>query len=266
MLEDVIKELKDQIAAEEKPAPEPEPEKPVEPEPEPEKPAEPEPEPKKEPEEEPDASAYARMRREKAAAEKKAADLEARLAALESKPAEPEPKGEADTVEVPPEIEELVRERRMTRAEREFQDLEMKFKEKVPDYDGVAKEYVSALASAVRIQNPRLNPHEITEKVKETVLLKAANYMRDGFNPIEELYHEAKDLGFKAAEPAAAEKEEKEIKPDMKKVAENRKKSTGMSAATGEATGQITKAAAAELSVAEWAKLPKAEKLRLLSS
>lgn len=281
-LEETIKELKDQLAEEDKKeaAPEPEEEaleeKPEEPKPEekPEEKAEEKPEEKKEaPEPEPDDRGYAKLRREKAAAERKAdeseskrAALEARLAALEAAPLETEePKAPAN-----PEMDDIVRSHRMGKAEQEFKSLESRFRGKTPEYDMVSAEYAMALAQSIRIQNPKLSPTEIGDKTKEAILVKAANYMKDGFDPIEELFHEAKDLGFtgknlrkeepKKEEPA----EEQEIRPDMKKLAANRAKSTGMAAAGGKSTGQMTKQAAADLSAEEWVKLPAAEKRRLM--
>ena len=107
---------------------------------------------------------------------------------------------------------------------------------------------------------------QIAEKTKDTILTKAAHYVRDGFNPIEELYHEAKELGCTGKSYAKEESKEEEIKPDLKKVAENRKRSTGMTSSGGKSEGQMTKLAAAELSVAEWKRLPPSEKARLLAS
>jgi len=58
------------------------------------------------------------------------------------------------------------------------------------------------------------------------------------------------------AKPEAESKEET-IKPDLKKVAENRKRSTGMTAANGRSTGVMTPAAAAELPVTSGQSCPK---------
>lgn len=274
-LDATIKELKEQLAEEDKKE---EIEEVVEEKPEEVKEEEKAEEKKEEPakeevkeevkEEEPDNNAYRRMRREKAAAEKKAqiaeekqTALEQELAALKQPKEEVEDKPSAPS----PEMDEIVRDHRMVRAEREFQSLENKFKASNPEYDGVAGQYASALAQSIKIQNPRMSNNEIAEKTKETILIKAAKYLNDGFDPIEELYHEAKDLGFTGKSAKKEEpKEEEEIKPDMKKVAANRAKSTGMAATSGESKGQITKQAASELSVDEWAKLPQAEKRRLL--
>ncbi len=237
------------------------------------------PEPKPEVKEELDNSGYARLRREAAAAEKKAARLEEELKVEREAKKEQAIDIEEPKQEIAPELQEIVRDHTFKRAEREFQNLEDKFKSSTPDYGAVASEYANALAQSIRIQNPRMGLNEIAEKTKESILLKAAGWMKGGFNPIEELYHEAKDLGFtgeaiknEAKFRKQAEKEletavtpEEEIRPDMKKVKANMARSTGMGASTGKSEGQLTKKAAAELSGEEWMKLPIAERNRLMS-
>lgn len=243
-----------------------------------EKPEEPKEEPKKdEPvEEKQDNAAMAKMRRTAAAAEKRAQDAEARrveaeakLAALHAPTEEVEATPEAP---VNPEIEELIHKQRMSKAESEFETFEEKVKAVDPEYADISKEYSLALAQSIRLQNPRMSAKDIAEKTKLTIMEKAANYMKEGFeNPVLELFHEAKELGFTGAsmkkkeEPVAEIKEEP--KPDMKKLAANRAKSSGMTSTGGKSEGQMTKAyAATELTNDEWMRLPKAEKQRILAS
>jgi hypothetical protein len=208
-----------------------------------------------------DDSGYARLRREAAAAKKKADEESAKRAELEAE-MERLKNPDAEVVEetVNTEIAEVVQEMRLRKAEREFLDLEANFKSKVPDYDAVASDYIAALAQSIKVQNPRYTQAQVAEKTKEAVLVKAAGYLKAGYDPIEEMYHDGKELGFgkKAAEP----KEEKpeEIKPDMKKVAANRARSTGMAASNGRSEPQLTPTAASNLNVAAFTKLSKAEK------
>lgn len=227
-------------------------------------------------EEKPDNAAFARMRREAAAAKKKAEEAEERRIAAETKlaalqnPVEEEAI-EARQPEVSPEIAQLLEDHRYGRAEKEFKNLESKFMASMPDYESVSAEYAMGMAQAIRIQNPRLSAQEIADKTKKEILLKAASFAKEGYDPIEELYHEAKDLGFtgksmKREEPKEEQVKEEEVKPDMKKVAANRQRSTNMSGTHGKSTNMMTKAAAAELTVAEWQALPKDEKRRLLAS
>jgi hypothetical protein len=109
-----------------------------------------------------------------------------------------------------------------------------------------------------------MNNNDVAEKTKEQLLMKAAKFMQDGFDPIEELYHEAKELGFTGKtqqQEAPAKEKEEEIKPDMKKLAANRVKSTGMAAASGgRSQPSVSAKAAGDLSVAEFSRLTRAEK------
>lgn len=292
-LEESIKEMKEQLAEEEKKENEPEAEEVQEEEnqdeSEVEKPEEKQeekvdddkeseteketkPEEKTEPEEKPDASTYQRMRRETAAAKRKTEELEAEVSRLKN--ANTEKLSEevvTPSPSLPPELHEAAEEVRFKKAARQFQGLEAEFKRHTKDYDGVAAEYTLALAQSIKIQNPRMSAEEVAEQTRKSVLIKAANYMTQGYDPIEELYHEAKELGFtgksfEKESPKEPTKEQEEvIKPDMKRVAANRARSSGMAGASGKSTGQLTPAAAADLSVAEFAKLSKAEKASVFS-
>lgn len=222
-----------------------------------------------------DNAGYARLRRETAAAVRRAEEAETKRVAAETRLAElqnpvTEEEGHAPAV-ADPEMDEVRQKLRRDKAMTEFQTLEQKYLSRNPEYADVSKEYGIALAQSIRLQNPRMSQSEIAEKTIEAILVKAGNFMKNGYDPIEEMHHEAKDLGFtgkalKREEPAkeTEDKGEEEIRPDMKKLAANRAKSTGMTGSTGKSEGQLTKAAAADLSVGEWAKLPAAEKRRLL--
>jgi len=90
--------------------------------------------------------------------------------------------------------------------------------------------------------------------------------MQKGLDPIEEMYHEAKELGYSAPPKAVEQEEKKEIKPDLDKIAANRARNAGTAAAKGTGTsGQLTGSTAATLTAKEWAALPKAEKDRILN-
>lgn len=267
-LQDTIKEIKEQLAEEEKventeSAEEivEDPKEEISEEKKEEKEA---PEEKEEVNESPDQLAFQRLRRTAAAAEKRAKELEEEVLALKSKPAQVNETSESPA-ELTPELQEMVQTHRMSQAEKEFQSLEKKFRGSNPEYDAVASAYGNAIAQSFKIQNPRMGNNEIAEKTKETILKKAANYLNQGFDPIEEIFHEAKELGFTAKKEVKADTKEEEIKPDMKKVAANRAKSTGMASSSGKSEGILTKQAAADLSTVEWKKLPNAEKRRLLS-
>jgi len=228
---------------------------------------------KKEEEKEPekpavlDDSAYARMRREARAAEKRALEAETRLAQeLSKKSAEISAEQAAPSAQVPDELLEVVEERQFKRAAIELERIEGEFRRSVPDYDAVANQYANAVAQSIRIQNPRLTPKEIAEKAERTILLKAASFSSQGFNPVEEMYYEAKELGFGAQStpPKSTEEPAPVLRPDMKKGAANRARSSGMAAVGGKSEGQLTQSAADNLTVAEWAKLPVETRERLM--
>jgi hypothetical protein len=262
-LEDTIRELKSQLAESEKPEEEEKPEEVAAPEvkaeeapAEPEKPAE----PVVVKEETLDDAGYARLRREKRAAEKRAEELEAKLAERATAP---------EVVEEPSIHEALlpiIERDREERAFSEFQTLEDRFRASNPNYDDVAAQYASTLATAIKVQNPRLTQNQVVEQVKKEILKKAGTYLNAGFDPIEEMYHDAIELGFKprAKEVAKEEPKEEVVKPDMAQLAKNRARSAGMVDTSGKEEGLLTKQAALSMSVGEYAKLPASERKRLL--
>ncbi len=224
---------------------------------------------KEEPKEEKlDDSGYARLRREKAAAEKLAREKEQELADLRAQlAAKQEPTQEVETPQLPPELQSIIEKERYNQAGREFNAYEEQFRRKAPDYDDVSNAYKQALAQSIKIQNPRISVDELIEKTNEVLLKKAGSYLRAGFDPIEEMYYEAKELGFKAIPKEVAKEEpEKELKPDLAKVAANKARNAGTTGAKGAGErGQLTLAAAAEMPAMEWARLPAAEKKRILA-
>lgn len=211
-----------------------------------------------------DDGAYMKLRREALAEKRRAEQLAKELEELR-KAKEPEQVIEQPTLS--PELESVIQEHRMSRAEREFLMLENKVKQQNPEYNAVAAEYTAAMYQALKLQNPRKSDIELGEMTKTAILLKAAEYARAGYeNPAEEIYHEARELGFTGkSQQKQIEAQEEKLQPDMRKVAENRKRSTGMTGANGKSEGQMTlNHAATSLTAAEWARLPKAEKQRLL--
>jgi hypothetical protein len=251
-------------AVEEEAASEPEEEAPKEEEKAPEQPEE-------KPEAPLDDAGYAKLRREKAAAQKLAEKEAAEKAELQRQLDEllRAPREEMEQPPIAPEIAELLKERTISRAEREFLAFEAEFKATTKDYDAVATEYAQKVMDGIHILNPRMPRAELVERTKLTILEKAGEFALQGFHPIEEMYHLAKEMGctgksFQQAAEQPKEEPKPEPKPDMAKVAANRARSAGMAGGGGESRGQMTKQAAADLSPAEWAKLPADEKKRLL--
>lgn len=265
-LEETKKELEAELALAleaEKEAEKPEPE--IKDEPKEEVKEEPKEEPKPEPKEEKaeEDIGPARLRRQAAAAEKKAAELEAKLRELEEK-FEARTEEPSEETPLPPALREIIEDHTITRAERELQSFEARARANNPEYDAVANAYTSKVFDSIMTLNPDKSPEQVFEMTKRQILQTASAYLNQGFaNPAEEMFHRAKEMGIKAPvkeEPAAKE----ELKPDMAKVAANRARSAGMAAASGESKGQMTKQAAADLTAAEWMKLPAEERRRLM--
>lgn len=228
-----------------------------------EKPTEPEKEEVKE--EKQDDAAFARLRRDAAANKRRAEALEEENTKLKAAPKEEVSTEEVAAFVQPPEIAEIIQDHRVRGAEREFQSYEQSARTKIADFDEVTRAYTEALFGSIKVQNPRMSNMEIAEKTKRIMLEKAGTFLNQGYeNPVEEMYLEAKELGFRAKPKVAEEKEEP--KPDMKKVAENRKRSAGMTGVSGREEGLISKKTAAEMSPAEWKALDRAERQRLMSA
>lgn len=228
-------------------------------------------EPVKEEPEKLDDSGYARLRREKAAAEKLAREKEQELADLKAQlAAKQEPLDQPQFTEqyIPPELQSIIEKERYNQAGREFNAFEDQFRRKVLDYDDVSNAYKQALAQSIKVQNPRISTDDLIERTNLALLKKAGAYLNQGFDPIEEMYYDAKEyLGIKAAPKEVAKEEPaKDLKPDLSKVAANKARNAGTAGAKGAGErGQITLAVAAEMSVKEWASLPAAEKKRILA-
>lgn len=265
MLTDELKELKAQLEAsegEELPEEVNEDVPVVEPEPTPEPEKEPEPvkeEPNAAPKEELDASGYARLRimeRENAALKKQMEDLKTR-------PAEPVEQPEQQGIELPPVLLDIVKEHQFNAAGAEFTELENNFRRIAPDYDDVSNAFKSDLFHSVRIQNPRMSQDQVLKETNRQILMKASVYASKGMDPIQEMYEDAKALGYKARPKEEPKPEpEKEIKPDLDKIAANKNRNAGMAATNGGRGGQpqMTLQTAASIPPGEWAKMSRDEK------
>lgn len=207
-------------------------------------------------EEKPDASAFARMRREKRAAERaKAAADEEKEALLRQIEELKSGKYEKQVEPQDNQMNDIIRSHTMQQAQQEFANYEAEFRKVEPNYDAVSKQYMQALLQSIKVQNPRASDAQVFEMYKETVLSKAGAYVREGLDPVEELYNEALDLGFSAQKEV-----KKDAKPDMSKVARNRGRSASMAGTSAEGKGKLTPFAAADMSADEWSKLPDSEK------
>jgi len=243
--------------------------------------------------EELDAPGYIRLRREAAANKRRADELEARLAAVVAPVIPPQvqaPAAEPDKAKDPvawftwrdqqreQEIKELKTWKESqeqqyqavnleTAAVQEFKAIEADFKASVSDFDQVADHFNGKIAESISNLEPHLTPEQVMVKVKDRVLRMAGEYVRQGLNPAEELYHLSKErYGYKAPVDDG-EEEPAPKKPDLSKVAANRKRNAGTAGAKGSGSmPQLTREVAADMPVHEWAALSADEKRRLLTA
>lgn len=209
-----------------------------------------------------DASGYARLRRDKKALEDKAERLARELEELKSAP-----KAEAKEEEkLPPVMREIVEDHTRIRAQEELTTFAAEAMAKHPDYAEVVAPYVKSVEASIRLLNPGKSSVEVSKLTEKHMLEMAGSYLNQGYsNPAEEIFLRAKEMGFRAQKEEKKETEVKvEPKPDMAKLAANRARSAGTAAAGGESKGQLTKQAAADLTVQEWQNLNPEEKRRLL--
>lgn len=211
-----------------------------------------------------DDSAYAKMRRELAAERRKREEIERENVELK-KPKDQEAEQESSPIAA--ELEQVIQESRKGRAENEFRRYESEVTKAAPENAAIMAEYTQAIQGSIRLNNPRMSPYEIAELTKLSLFQKAGKYQNEGYaNPVEEMLHEAKELGFTGKSFARKAESEADPKPNMAKVAENRKRSAGMTGASGREDGLVSKKTAAEMSPAEWKAVDRAERQRLMSA
>lgn len=242
--------------------------------------------------EELDAAGYARLRREKAAEVKRRRELEEELERLrnqgkpkqaEQKKEDPEPDINKDpiewlkwdkrqrdekfaTIEAERAKEKEARESSEVyeKATQEFQAIERDFARRVSDYEEVSGFVARKVAESIRVLNPSITQAELQAQTQERILLMAASYHNQGLNPVEELYHTARDV-YGYTEPDGEEEETPRKKSNLKTLAKNKKRSAGMAGSKGRSgTADVTLEVAADMSAAEFAKLPAETKRRLL--
>ena len=221
--------------------------------------------PVKEEKEKLDDAGYARLRREAAAEKKRADKLEREIAELQNAKNKETEELFEEKAPINNELQSMLQEHRVSKAEREFSMFESKVRNQYPEYDAISSEYASAMYNSMKIQNPRKSELELGEMTKNAILMRAAELARNGYeNPVEELFHEVKELGFTGKSITKAIQKEEKISPDLRVVAENRKRSANFTASNGRSESNLTLAAASDLPISEWAKLSKSEKQRIL--
>lgn len=220
--------------------------------------AQPEKEEVKEPEKL-DNAAYARLRREKEAAERKLRELEE----AKAKPVEENADTDQEISEQDYYLQSIIEEKKLNDARQHLATLESQYREVNPDYDDVITQYAQAVASAYRVNNPRVSQADLARDVERSFIERAAEYYRRGLDPAEELYQDAVSLGFKKREPEKEEVKETPRKPDLDVIAKNKQKSAGMAGASRGAGAVSTPNSVASMPLSEFAKIPASELARI---
>lgn len=135
-------------------------------------------------------------------------------------------------------------ERLVTQAIEEFGNEESKFRAATPDYDSVSDFAIKEITKSLRITNPGLDGAALGKATQNYILRLAGQGVNQGYNPAEYLYHTAKSWGYTppAADPAAESspggKKAAAVtpKPSLKTIADNKKRSA-TSATPGGKTG-----------------------------
>lgn len=131
-----------------------------------------------------------------------------------------------------------------------------------PDYPQAKQYYATMVATFVKGLHPDITNQQLSVAVENEMIKRAGRFMRDGHeNPVQAMYEEAKTWGFK---PQPAEQEEKELKPDLDKIAANKARNSGMAGAGGKGgSAEITPKVAATMTNAEFARLKPEEKKKI---
>ncbi len=159
----------------------------------------------------------------------------------------------------------------------EFSGFEQQFqtRDDAKDYEDVASFAVSAIAQSLRIMNPGWTQQQVAQQSELELLKRAGALQKAGHsNPIEALYHQVKNTwGYqpKAAAAVAAEGEgeddapargedgkfeKKPLKPSLKQIAENKKKSASSMTPGGRSgNAPLTRDGLLKGSVSDWARL-----------
>mgnify|MGYP003650006313 CR=1 FL=1 len=231
-------------------------------------------EPEKEEEQKLDASAYAKLRREKRELQERVAAMEAEKAPVVEVATDAEPSKE-DSYEEWLEWKNDKLEKRQDKIEeqqakdsrdkqqnelwsgavKEFKGFEREFQKKTPDYEAAADHMRERLTDAILLTNPNATQQEVSTQVSNFILKSASVAAQDGYNPAESLYRQAKErFGFTApvAESSAAPKKQ----TNLKKIDSNRRKSASPLQSGGATnSNHVSLESINSMSMAEFARL-----------
>lgn len=151
---------------------------------------------------------------------------------------------------------------------RELSTYESQVRAVAPDFDAAASHLKALLATSIKVQNPSIAPEDLAEQTLNLYASHARDALLTGKHPGQALYEQAYEFGYKPSAPEA----EKPIvvppvnirtNPSLAKLAENKKKSSGMGSSggngsafpTNEAVINMTNAERLKLSESDWARL-----------
>ncbi len=249
------------------------------------------PDDKEKEEEKIDNAAYAKLRRDQKAAEKRAEEADRRAAAAEAKlkeaPTQPQrglPPAQTDADREPdanldPEAHlrwELAQTRETVKSlkEREekreaterqnnlkqgaikaFEKYENDFSPTVNDYQAVTTHGLNQIASSIRTLNPQLKGEDLQEAVRRQVLRLAAIAEQQGYDPAEHFYEQSKSWGYQEPKPEVKQ-DEPEQKTSVKRMAEHKKKTAGSLSHGGKSgNAPLSREAFKNMGFADFAKL-----------
>lgn len=220
-----------------------------------------------------DAAAKARIeRRKRLKAEADAADLREQLAKRNEVEREPTA---AEKTQVEPEtadqrldrIEaEREQERLHTQAAEELSEIENDFMRENPDYKDASTHMIKTMYQSVRQVYPNLSEKETVKFLQNKVLQIAGSAARRGQNPAEVLYQMAFDnYGYDPVKVATANTAATGLKKtgaadNLKKKAENRKRSANGLSGGGQSSGaRVTIEEADKMSLADFGSMSEKE-------
>lgn len=231
------------------------------------------------PEEKLDNATAARLRWEAAEAKRRLAEKDAELAALKNPPKPIPAKEENYEGHIEGRLE--TNEERLARLERaeekrqnetreqqelngainELQGYEQQFAQQAPDYSAAADHVKRMIATSIKFLEPDIAPEALAKRTVRKYLEHAAIALRDGKHPGSAIYEIAQSTGYRKAEV----KEEPKERNNFAKIAENKKKTSGMAGAGGSGGQPETTAEyATKMPISEFSRLSPNELDRLM--
>ncbi len=144
---------------------------------------------------------------------------------------------------------------------RELQGYETEAAQAFPDFNEAANYAKSMIAASIKLLNQAISPQDLAQQTLHKYAQQAAVALNNKKHPGQAIYETAAQWGYKKAE---AEKPKIELKsPSLAKLAENKKKSSGMNGSGGGGKNDVGSAELLQMTNAERMKLTPADWDRL---